>query len=98
MCSRGKAYHSKLSLSTKKNLECKEDLAQKKIEVLNKCLSDLAIKEYVKKYNRLEEERTKLQMEKEFGECKLQIAKQIFCHAQKQLEEQYKKDIWWNYD
>lgn len=75
----------------KKNLECKEDLAQKKIEVLNKCLSDLAIKEYVKKYNRLEEERTKLQMEKEFGECKLQIAKQIFLSAQKQLEEHIKK-------
>ena len=63
----------------------------KKIEVLNKCLSNLAIKEYVKKYNRLEEERIELQKEKEFIECKLQIAKQIFLSAQKQLEEHIKK-------
>lgn len=75
----------------KKNFDFKVNLAQKKIEVLNKCLSDLAIKEYAKKYNQLEEERIKVQMEKKFGECKLKIAEQIFLSAQKQLEEHIKK-------
>lgn len=75
----------------KKNLDFKVNLAQKKIEVLNKCLSDLAIKEHAQKYNQLEEERIKVQMEKKFGECKLKIAEQIFLSAQKQLEEHIKK-------
>ena len=88
---KGKIISLKTITKYKKVLECKENLAQKKIEVLNKCLSNLAIKEYVKKYNRLEEERIELQKEKEFIECKLQIAKQIFLSAQKQLEEHIKK-------
>ena len=88
---KGNSISLKTITKYKKVLECKENLAQKKIEVLNKCLSDLAIKEYVKKYNRLEEERIELQKEKEFIECKLQIAKQIFLSAQKQLEEHIKK-------
>lgn len=86
-----KTISLKTIVKYKKNLEYKENLAQKKIEVLNKCLGDLAIKEYVKKYNRLEEEKIKLQMEKDFVECKLQIAEQIFMSAQKQLEEHIKK-------
>lgn len=74
----------------KKKLNFKLDLAQKKMEVLNRCLSDLTVKEYVKKYNHLEEERIKLQHEKKFGECKYEIAEQIFLSAQKQLEEHIK--------
>lgn len=86
-----KSISYKTIVKYKKNLDFKMDLAQKKIEVLNKCLSDLAIKEYVKKYNRLEEERIKVQKEKKFSECKLEIAEQIFLSAQKQLEEHIKK-------
>ena len=44
-------------------------------------------------YKRQEEERIELQKEKEFIECKLQIAKQIFLSAQKQLEEHIKKTV-----
>lgn len=74
-----------------KNFELKVDLINKKIEVLNKCLTDLEIKECVKKYNVLEEDFIKLEKENKFNEYKLKIAKRIFVSAQKQLEEHIKK-------
>ena len=47
-------------------LDSKVDMAQKKIEALSRCLSDLSIKESINTYNRLEEERIKLQEKEHF--------------------------------
>ena len=53
-------------------------------------MSDLSIKESINTYNRLEEERIKLQEKEHFVTRKLEIAEKIFFSAQRQLEEHIK--------
>lgn len=85
-----KCISHKTILKYKNIFEQNVDWAQKKIEILNNCLSDLSIKECIKKYNELEEEREKLQLECKLSECKLKVAEEIFSSAQTQLEEHIK--------
>lgn len=75
----------------KKSFGSKVELAQKKIEILDKCLNDLSIKDSIKKYNCLEENRIKTQEQKEFEASKLKIAEEILFSAQKQLEQHIRK-------
>lgn len=82
-----KTISLKTIIKYKEKLDSKLDLARKKIEILNKCLSDLSIKEAITKYNCLEKDKIEKQKEKEFETCKLKIAEQILLSAQKQLEQ-----------
>ena len=82
-----KTISLKTIIKYKAKLDFKLDLARKKIEILNKCLSDLSIKEAITKYNCLEKDKIEKQKEKEFESCKLKIAEQILLSAQKQLEQ-----------
>lgn len=85
-----KTISHKTILHFKMKLDSKVDMAQKKIEALSRCLSDLSIKESINTYNRLEEERIKLQEKEHFVTRKLEIAEKIFFSAQRQLEEHIK--------
>ena len=85
-----KCISHKTILKRKNIFDHTTDLAQIKIGILNNCLSDLSIKDCIKKYNKLEEEIEKLQLECKLSECKLKVAEEFFSSAQTQLEEHIK--------
>lgn len=78
-----KKYNKKF----KKNAES----AQKKINILDKYLSNLSMKDCLRKHNNLIEEVQKMQLDQKFSDCKRKIADEIFSSAKVQLEEHIKE-------
>ena len=74
-------------------LEKEKVLVEQKMEILDRCLSNLSIQENIRNYNKIVEKKKTLQKTKKFEECKLEIAKEIFNSAQNQLEEYIKGAI-----
>lgn len=80
----------KTVIKFKNELDSKIDLAQKKLQILNRCLHDYTIKETIKNYNCLIADKIKKQKERDFESCKAKIAEQILSSAKKQLENHIK--------
>lgn len=80
----------KTVIKFKNELDAKIDLAQKKLQILNRCLHDYTIKETIKNYNCLIADKIKKEKERDFESCKAKIAEQILLSAQKKLEDHIK--------
>lgn len=90
-CLAKKSFHIKTIQKYNKIFKQKAELAQKKIDILNQCLSSLSMRDCVEKHNRLTEEMEKMQMGQKLSDCKRKIADEIFSSAKVQLEEHIKE-------
>lgn len=88
-----KTIFEKQSISKRRICRCKDrtrielSIADKKMEYLNACLSSISLKEYIKRYNILEDKEARILKSKIFSKYEAEAAESIFCFAKGYLEE-----------